>query len=164
MFLPNGRSFRRRCLRLLRGGVPLPLEPDALAAALPGAGARLLVLAHGLCMNDLQWMRKGHDHGASLAGDLGYSPVYLHYNTGGEKPDCVAKSSGDKKHKCRHFLHTRTETDTYDFINRAYTMFEIHGQKHETDKDPADNISHCELKKGPVSPVGKTRNAYEGQY
>ena len=26
--------------------------------------------------------RKGHDHGAALARDLGYTPVYLHYNSG----------------------------------------------------------------------------------
>jgi hypothetical protein len=25
---------------------------------------------------------RGHDHGAALARDLGYTPVYLHYNTG----------------------------------------------------------------------------------
>ncbi|HWN42903.1 MAG TPA: alpha/beta hydrolase [Thermoanaerobaculia bacterium] len=46
------------------------------------SGRRLLVLAHGLCMNDLQWNRKGHDHGAALARDLGFTPVYLHYNSG----------------------------------------------------------------------------------
>src|SRR5258708_14157390 len=33
-------------------------------------------------MNDLQWNRNGHDHGAALAGDLGTTPVYLHYNSG----------------------------------------------------------------------------------
>ena len=33
-------------------------------------------------MNDLQWTRQGHDHGAALARDLGYTPVYLHYNSG----------------------------------------------------------------------------------
>ena len=33
-------------------------------------------------MNDLQWSRRGFDHGAALARDLGYTPVYLHYNTG----------------------------------------------------------------------------------
>lgn len=48
----------------------------------PRPAGRLLVLAHGLCMNDLQWERKGHDHGAALARDLGYMPVYLHYNSG----------------------------------------------------------------------------------
>jgi hypothetical protein len=46
------------------------------------SGSRLLLLAHGLCMNDLQWNRKGHDHGAALARDFGFTPVYLHYNTG----------------------------------------------------------------------------------
>ena len=33
-------------------------------------------------MNDLQWQREGHDHGAHLAQALGYTPVYVRYNTG----------------------------------------------------------------------------------
>jgi pimeloyl-ACP methyl ester carboxylesterase len=33
-------------------------------------------------MNDLQWRRGGHDHGAALARDLGLTPVYVHYNSG----------------------------------------------------------------------------------
>jgi len=33
-------------------------------------------------MSDLQWTRHGHDHGAALGRDLGYTPVYLHYNSG----------------------------------------------------------------------------------
>lgn len=65
-----------------RDGRPLVLERAALSAALPQAGARLLVLIHGLCMNDLQWRRDGHDHGADLAQALGWTPVYLHYNSG----------------------------------------------------------------------------------
>lgn len=64
------------------GGRALPLEASDLAARLPGVGGRLLVLVHGLCMNDLQWSRDGHDHGAALARDLGFTPVYLHYNSG----------------------------------------------------------------------------------
>ncbi len=43
---------------------------------------RLLVLVHGLGMNDLQWLRQGHDHGQALARDLGFTPVRLHYNSG----------------------------------------------------------------------------------
>lgn len=43
---------------------------------------KLLVLVHGLCMSDRGWTRNGHDHGAALARDLGYTPVYLHYNSG----------------------------------------------------------------------------------
>ncbi len=43
---------------------------------------KLLILVHGLCMNDLQWTREGHDHGTILAEQLGYEAIYLHYNTG----------------------------------------------------------------------------------
>jgi len=69
-------------MHLRRGGIALPAEREPLATAIPQAGSKLLVLLHGLCMNDLQWKRKGHDHGAALAHDLGYTPVYLHYNSG----------------------------------------------------------------------------------
>jgi pimeloyl-ACP methyl ester carboxylesterase len=69
-------------MALRRSGLPLPLERLALRARLPGATPRLLVLLHGLCMNDLQWRRGGHDHGEALARELGYTPVYLHYNSG----------------------------------------------------------------------------------
>jgi pimeloyl-ACP methyl ester carboxylesterase len=40
------------------------------------------VLVHGLCVSDLQWTRQNHDHGAALAHELGYTPVYLSYNSG----------------------------------------------------------------------------------
>ena len=77
------------------------------------AGSKVLVLIHGLCMNDLQWQtrhqaqppdeaghaaddgaddsaergtergtERGFDHGAALASALGYTPVYVRYNTG----------------------------------------------------------------------------------
>jgi pimeloyl-ACP methyl ester carboxylesterase len=68
-------AFRRK-------GKPLTLEATTLAQRMPEAGPRLLVLLHGLCMNDLQWQRAGHDHGAALARECGYTPVYLHYNSG----------------------------------------------------------------------------------
>jgi pimeloyl-ACP methyl ester carboxylesterase len=65
-----------------QSGQPLVLERYALRSHLAGATPRLLVLLHGLCMNDLQWRRAGHDHGEALARDSGYTPVYLHYNSG----------------------------------------------------------------------------------
>lgn len=69
-------------MRLRRDGLALKLHRRELAAALPDAGGKLLVLVHGLCMNDLQWDYAGHDHGVALARELGYTPVYLHYNSG----------------------------------------------------------------------------------
>jgi hypothetical protein len=69
-------------MRLRRNGRPLTIERDALLAAIPEATGKLLVLVHGLCRNDLQWEQQDRGHGAALARDLGYTPVYLHYNSG----------------------------------------------------------------------------------
>jgi hypothetical protein len=69
-------------MRLRRGGESLELRRERLAEALPEAGGRVLVLVHGSCMNDLRWSRHGHEHGAALARDLGYTHVHLHYNSG----------------------------------------------------------------------------------
>ena len=50
---------------------------------------QVLILIHGLCMNDLQWRTQSnspdalaHDHGQMLAQALGYTPIYVRYNTG----------------------------------------------------------------------------------
>jgi len=53
---------------------------------MPAASGKVLLLIHGLCMNDLQWQviqdETTHDHGEALAGVLGFTPVYLRYNSG----------------------------------------------------------------------------------
>jgi len=61
-----------------------PFDPGSSlrAAGARPAASKVLVLVHGLCMNDLRWRRNGHDHGAVLADELGYSPLYLRYNSG----------------------------------------------------------------------------------
>jgi hypothetical protein len=74
---PLAIAMRLRC-----DGRPLALDRDALVAAIPKANGRILVVVHGLCMNDRQWNRNEHDHAAALARDHGYTPVYLHYNSG----------------------------------------------------------------------------------
>jgi len=68
-------------MRLRRDGQPLELTRAGLDA-MAGPSARLLVMVHGLCLNDLQWRHDGHDHGAALERDLGFTGVYAHYNTG----------------------------------------------------------------------------------
>ena len=54
--------------------------------AMPEASGKVLLLIHGLCMNDLQrhaaQKDQMPDHGTALASALGYTPVYLHYNSG----------------------------------------------------------------------------------
>lgn len=61
-----------------------PRRPEALYDEwrARGPGARLLLMVHGLCLNERHWCRAGHDHGEGLAEDLGCVPIYLRYNTG----------------------------------------------------------------------------------
>jgi len=63
-------------------GVPLAIGDQAFEKIVRQSDGKIALMVHGSCMNDLQWKRQGHDHGAALARDLGYLPVYLHYNTG----------------------------------------------------------------------------------
>jgi pimeloyl-ACP methyl ester carboxylesterase len=60
----------------------LPLEPDPLRMAIGHATGNLLVMVHGSSTNDGTWARATHDHGTALARDLGYTTVYLRYNSG----------------------------------------------------------------------------------
>jgi pimeloyl-ACP methyl ester carboxylesterase len=61
---------------------PEVLKQQLSASSGTAPSPHLLLLIHGLCMNDTQWRRQGHDHGAHLAQALGCTPVYLRYNTG----------------------------------------------------------------------------------
>jgi hypothetical protein len=80
-------------MALRHGGQALPLQTPAVAAWLQArslpAPDTLLVLLHGLCMNDRQWAHHagpegtpGGDLGTELAAPLGALPLYLHTNTG----------------------------------------------------------------------------------
>jgi pimeloyl-ACP methyl ester carboxylesterase len=80
-------------MALRRDGRRLELDREALAAAIPGASSRLLVMVHGLCLSDLAWVRRGATEdgqvdgvGSTLAArlerELGMTSVFLHYNSG----------------------------------------------------------------------------------
>lgn len=53
---------------------------------LPNVSSKLLLVIHGLCMTDLQWnaQQAGQpvNHATTLAQTLGYTPIYLRYNSG----------------------------------------------------------------------------------
>ncbi|WP_086821699.1 triacylglycerol lipase [Allokutzneria sp. NRRL B-24872] len=62
-------------------------ERDALVAAYPRATGHLAVFLHGLVDTERSWFprrrnRTGTSFGGLLADDLGYSAVYLRYNSG----------------------------------------------------------------------------------
>lgn len=69
-------------MRVRRDGVPLDLAREGLSSRIPRPSPTIVVAVHGLCMNDLQWTRAGHDHAKALARDLGGTAVHLSYNSG----------------------------------------------------------------------------------
>lgn len=75
-------------------GCPLAPNRDDLSNVLTAPTGRVLVLIHGLCMNDAQWRRRSltsagkpdgsaeDDPWVTLARDLGFTPLHLNYNSG----------------------------------------------------------------------------------
>lgn len=67
---------------------PLSLDAASLRRALPEATRKVVVLAHGLmCSEDIWSFADGGDYGQFLARDLGYTPLYLRYNSGLSIPE-----------------------------------------------------------------------------
>jgi pimeloyl-ACP methyl ester carboxylesterase len=73
-------------MTLRHRGADLPLEPEALARALPDAGPRVAIFVHGLGETDASWRLRADaqrpGYGACLRRDLGHTPIELRYNTG----------------------------------------------------------------------------------
>lgn len=77
---PMSFRYRGEALDLAKGKAPSKIT------------GKIVVLIHGLCMNDLQWQVEQHDQnqqptgvvdiGESLATEFGDTPLYLRYNTG----------------------------------------------------------------------------------
>jgi pimeloyl-ACP methyl ester carboxylesterase len=64
-----------------------PLATDmSLRSTSDVNGEKILIVIHGLCMNDLQWtsMHEGVEinHAEAVAKAHGFTPIYLRYNTG----------------------------------------------------------------------------------
>ncbi|MEM6299296.1 MAG: alpha/beta hydrolase [Bacteroidota bacterium] len=69
-------------MQFRKEGKAVRLDAESLSRSYPKANGKILLVVHGLCMNDLQWRRKGHHHGEELAISLGKTLASLHYNTG----------------------------------------------------------------------------------
>lgn len=65
-----------------KDGQVMEITRAALETAIPHPSGKILVMLHGHCMNELQWSRNGHNHGAALSAANGYTPMLLRYNTG----------------------------------------------------------------------------------
>ena len=75
-------------MQIRHHGEPVAMNAAAIAEALPQATGRIAVFLHGWCMTERSWWRLPRDgesvgpYGARLHSDLGFTPVYLRYNTG----------------------------------------------------------------------------------
>lgn len=85
-------------LRLRQNGEPVALTREGISNRYPQPRTKLLVLVHGLCLDDLRWSRQDarvEDDGVAsgegtrpaatvpaMALELGYSVLTVHYNSG----------------------------------------------------------------------------------
>lgn len=63
-------------------GIAIYLDEKNLKETYPKINGKILLMVHGSCMNDSQWMQNEHNHGEILAKELGKTPIYLNYNSG----------------------------------------------------------------------------------
>ena len=82
----NGLATPMACIHR---GHPIAIDREALARAYPEPTPRVVLLVHGLMCTESVWefqQAEGHgqhpDYGALLANDLGFTPMYLRYNSG----------------------------------------------------------------------------------
>jgi pimeloyl-ACP methyl ester carboxylesterase len=83
--LEQRQSALETSMTLRSRGRDLVLERESLATAVPGASSRLVILIHGLCETDDAWRVGATRHppyGERLEAELGYTPLYLRYNSG----------------------------------------------------------------------------------
>ncbi|MEQ8261978.1 hypothetical protein [Pseudohaliea sp.] len=70
-------------MQLRTATTPLALESGRLQCALPAVSPHLVVLVHGLGLSERDWWRRGRASiGDRLEAGLGWTPLYLRYNTG----------------------------------------------------------------------------------
>ena len=102
-----GDHLRRKGSRLDLGmtlrhdGRDLPVSAEALAEAFPTATNKICVFVHGLAATEWLWSLSSERHygdpgvtfGTRLRADLGFTPIYLRYNSGrhiSENGRCLA--------------------------------------------------------------------------
>ena len=64
---------------------PVKLETDSIKKMYSDITPKICILIHGLCANEFEWKLCGtedKDYGERLQEDLGYTPLYLRYNSG----------------------------------------------------------------------------------
>ena len=75
-------------MQMCRRGQPVALTADSIEEAFAPVTGRIVVFVHGWCMTERSWWRRPRTgelrrpYGTRLRSELGFTPVYLRYNTG----------------------------------------------------------------------------------
>lgn len=89
-YLSRRRSLLDLGMTVRHHGRPLPMTPKALAAAYSNPTSKVCVFVHSLAATEWLWSLSSEAHygdpdvtfGTRLRDDLGFTPIYLRYNTG----------------------------------------------------------------------------------
>jgi pimeloyl-ACP methyl ester carboxylesterase len=75
-------------MQFVADGQPIAMSRQAFAQLHPEATGRVVVLVHGvMCTENIWRLKDGSDYGTLLGRDLGYTPLYVRYNSGLAIPD-----------------------------------------------------------------------------
>jgi pimeloyl-ACP methyl ester carboxylesterase len=165
-------------------GRALDISRGALAASIPHPTGKILVMLHGHCMNELQWTRNGHNHGAVLSAANGYTPLYLRYNSGLHISEngralaqlleqLVAQWPTDVQAICvlgysmggmvaRSAFHYGKESQ-HEWVQHVHKLFFVGTPQHGSMVEQAGNLIDKALEASPyshaLSRLGKIRSA-----
>ena len=81
-YLVENKNALAKPMELRYEGTALSFNSNAIKKVIPTVNGKILLMVHGLCMNDRQWKYKEHNHGEALASELDFTPLYLSYNSG----------------------------------------------------------------------------------
>jgi pimeloyl-ACP methyl ester carboxylesterase len=104
--LERDRNPLRMQMEFRHEGRPLALDTEILRRTYPSASRRIVVFVHGLAGNELVWRFFSREHhgndettyGSLLEQDLGYTPLFLRYNSGlhiSDNGDLLAERLGE---------------------------------------------------------------------
>ncbi len=81
-YLQETNNSLEKSMEIRYEGTALSFDSSEIKKTIPKVNGKILLMVHGLCMNDRQWKYKNHNHGNQLASELNYTPLYLSYNSG----------------------------------------------------------------------------------
>ena len=151
----------------------------------PDATGRVLLIVHGLCLNESHWSRDGSRPVEELAATLGCTPVFLRYNSGRAIADNGAELSamletllgnwpqprhGTRHRRAQHGRARREERRTPRATRRATTWpgrlrrlvflgTPLHGSPLERGGHRLDYLMELSPYVAPFTRLGKSRSA-----